>query len=135
MTCAARVRVDHAAGGKVARRRADVSSGAGIARIRRPGSDSALGPWTKFTKGPILKPSEAVSGPGHHCFIESPDGKELFIAYHVHRDPNNGRGERVLAIDRARIVGEGSETTIKVDGPTSTPQPMPSGSARAKRPS
>jgi GH43 family beta-xylosidase len=99
----------------------------GVATAKSP-----LGPWTKSTAGPILKPSDTFSGPGHHCFIESPDGKELFIAYHVHRDPTNGRGQRVLAIDRARIVGEGPEMTIKVDGPTSTPQPMPSGAAKVE---
>jgi beta-xylosidase len=99
----------------------------GVATAKSP-----LGPWTKSPNGPILKPSDAVSGPGHHCFVESPDGRELFIAYHVHRDPNNTRGERVLAIDRARIVGDGSDMTIKVDGPTSTPQPMPSGAAKVK---
>lgn len=86
---------------------------------------SPMGPWTKSSNGPILKPTDTVSGPGHHCFIDSPDGKKLFIAYHVHRDPKDGRGQRLLAIDRAAIVGEGSDLTIRVDGPTSTPQPIP----------
>jgi hypothetical protein len=49
----------------------------------------------------------------------------LFIAYHVHRDPTNGRGGRVLSIDRVRFV-DGAEPTLKVVGPTHTPQPMPS---------
>ncbi|MGB7160914.1 MAG: glycoside hydrolase family 43 protein [Tepidisphaeraceae bacterium] len=88
---------------------------------------SPLGPWTKSTSGPILKPSDHVSGPGHHSFIESPDGKELFIAYHVHRDAKNGRGGRLMAIDRARIISIEAGPTIQVNGPTHTAQPMPSG--------
>lgn len=96
----------------------------GIATARSP-----LGPWTKLPD-PILKASDTVSGPGHHCFVESPDGKELFIAYHVHRDANDGRAGRMLAIDRARIVEQDGRTTIHVDGPTDTPQPLPSGAAR-----
>ena len=88
---------------------------------------SPLGPWTKSTKGPILKASDSVSGPGHHSFIESPDGKELFIAYHVHRDPKNGKGGRLLAIDRVKWVEVDGAPTLKVDGPTHTPQPVPSG--------
>jgi beta-xylosidase len=87
---------------------------------------SPLGPWTKSPQ-PILKPSDHVSGPGHHSFIESPDGKELFIAYHVHRDPKNGKAGRLLAIDRVNWIDVGGIATLKVDGPTHTPQPMPSG--------
>ena len=52
----------------------------GIATAKSP-----LGPWTKSPDGPILKRGPGVSGPGHHSFIESPDGKELFIVYHVHK--------------------------------------------------
>lgn len=96
----------------------------GIATAKSP-----LGPWTKSTAGPILKPTDHVSGPGHHSFVESPDGKELFIAYHVHRDPTNGKGARMLAIDRVRWVEVAGHPTLKVQGPTHTPQPMPSGAA------
>ena len=88
---------------------------------------SPLGPWTKSTTSPILKPSDTVSGTGHHCLVDSPDGKEVFIAYHVHRDPTNGKAGRVLAIDRVRWVEVDGAPTLKVDGPTHTPQPMPSG--------
>jgi len=85
---------------------------------------SPLGPWTKSPQ-PILKASDHISGPGHHCFIDSPDGKELFIAYHVHRDPKDGRAGRMLAIDRARIVESEGGVSIRIDGPTHTPQPVP----------
>jgi beta-xylosidase len=88
-------------------------------------SKSPLGPWSKV--GVILKRAPGVSGPGHHCFIDSPDGKEMFIVYHEHRDPTHPGGDRVIAIDRAHFV-DGPRPTIKIDGPTLTPQPMPSGS-------
>lgn len=93
----------------------------GVATARSP-----LGPWTKSPDGPILKASDHVSGTGHHSFVQSPDGKELFIVYHVHADPLNGRGGRKLAIDRVHYV-DGAAPTLKVDGPTHTPQPLPSG--------
>jgi beta-xylosidase len=87
---------------------------------------SPLGPWKKSAQGPILKRAAGVSGPGHHCFIESPDGKELFIVYHVHKYQDRPGDPRVMAIDRVRIV-DGNPPTMKVIGPTTQPQSMPSG--------
>jgi beta-xylosidase len=94
-------------------------------------SKSPLGPWIKRADGPILRRTKTVSGPGHHCFIDSPDHKELFIAYHTHQFLRAPGGPRQLAIDRAHVIeddGHGA-MTIRIDGPTDTPQPMPSGSA------
>jgi beta-xylosidase len=91
----------------------------GVATAKSP-----LGPWTKSPNNPILKPTAAVSGPGHHCFIDSPDGKAWFIVYHMHADPTNGRRGRLLAVDRVRFT-DGVRPTIVVDGPTSTTQPVP----------
>ena len=89
---------------------------------------SPMGPWTKSTDGPILQRGEGVNGPGHHSFIESPDGKELFIVYHVHRFADQPGDPRAMAIDRAKIVqGPDGKPTIKVTGPTTRPQPLPSG--------
>ena len=91
---------------------------------------SPLGPWTKSKKGPILHQiPKVVSGPGHHCFIESPDGKELFIAYHTHQFIGQPGPPRQLAIDRVTWVNDGPYPMMKVAGPTTRPQPMPSGSA------
>jgi beta-xylosidase len=93
-------------------------------------SKSPLGPWIKRADGPILHRTKTVSGPGHHCFIDSPDHKELFIAYHTHQFLRAPGGPRQLAIDRAEIVDDGHGVpTIRVHGPTDTPQPMPSGAA------
>jgi beta-xylosidase len=84
---------------------------------------SPTGPWKKSADNPILRKTDAIWAPGHQCLIDSPDGKRWFMMYHV-RDPKDPGGERRLAIDRARFTG-GDAPTIHVDGPTSTPQPLP----------
>jgi beta-xylosidase len=101
----------------------DPNYSVGIAWAKSP-----MGPWNKTADGPILHRAAGVSGPGHHCFIDSPDHKEWFIAYHTHQFLNEPGGARQLAIDRAQIV-EGNPPTIQVAGPTTREQPMPSGAA------
>jgi len=88
---------------------------------------SVRGPWTKYAQNPILKATDAVRGPGHHCVTTSPDESELFIVYHTHHDQNSVH-PRKLAIDRMRFVSDpgGGPDIIEVIGPTTTPQPMPS---------
>ena len=90
---------------------------------------SPLGPWTKSKAGPILRRGPGVSGPGHHSLIDSPDGTEMFIVYHVHRNPDRPGDPRAMAIDRVRVVDghDGAPPTLKVIGPTTQPQPLPSG--------
>ncbi|MBQ4042716.1 MAG: glycoside hydrolase family 43 protein [Clostridia bacterium] len=43
--------------------------------------------WIKHDK-PILGPGNGVYGPGHASFFHSPDGSELWCAYHGMKDPN-----------------------------------------------
>jgi beta-xylosidase len=87
---------------------------------------SPLGPWTKGPNNPVLSHTPDVSGPGHNCVIESPDGKELFCVYHVHKNKIPG-GARMLAMDRMQIVDEADASVkVKVLGPTTAPQPVPS---------
>ena len=88
-------------------------------------AESPMGPWTKSTANPILKSdlSIGVSGPGHNSAAYSPDGKELFVVYHTHTDPNNPSGDRILNIDRMYF----EYGMLKINGPTRTPQPLPSG--------
>jgi beta-xylosidase len=89
-------------------------------------SRSPLGPWTKSPDNPILKRKGRISGPGHCTLARSPDGRELFILYHTHVDPEGGF-QRELNIDRIFITDQPSGgVKIRVDGPTRTPQPMPS---------
>ncbi len=88
-------------------------------------ASSPFGPWTKSTENPVLKSdlSIGVSGPGHNSAAYSPDGKELFVVYHTHTDPNNPSGDRILNIDRMYFQGG----KLKINGPTRSPQPLPSG--------
>ncbi len=93
---------------------------------------SPLGPWTKqHTEGPILHKTPTVSGPGHHCFIDSPDHKELFIAYHTHQFLKEPGPPRQLAIDRVTWTPGATPNDppgMEVGAATDTPQAMPSGS-------
>lgn len=91
-----------------------------------------LGPWTKSKDNPVLHQNNVIKGTGHNAVIPSPDGKELFCIYHV-LNPYSKWGDRMLAIDRMRIVDlPGGGVRLKVLGPTSTPQPLPSGSPMPK---
>ena len=84
-----------------------------------------LGPYEKSKNNPILTAGmyEDISGPGHHSFVTSPDGEELLIAYHTHTFPEQGGGNRQLNLDRV-IFSESGE--LHIDGPTISPQPIPS---------
>ncbi|MEK3885638.1 glycoside hydrolase family 43 protein [Paenibacillus sp. PL2-23] len=87
-------------------------------------SEHPLGPFRKYADNPVLySDHQDISGPGHHCVVESPDGQELFIVYHTHTDPINGGGDRQLCLDRLSFREDG---TIEVHGPTLTEQPVPS---------
>ncbi len=96
-------------------------------------SDSPLGPFVKAEENPILtsvtgkygKSREDVSGTGHHSFTVSPDGTELWTAYHSHIDPSDPKKGRRFNLDRAGFTEDGK---LYIDGPTTVPQPVPSGS-------
>lgn len=85
-----------------------------------------LGPWTQSPDNPLVerKPEIGVSGPGHNCVIPSPDGKELFMVYHTHADPERPSGRRVVYMDRLEV---GDNGRLRLIGPTRSPQPLPSG--------
>jgi len=87
---------------------------------------SPLGPWTKSPYNPLVEVDldRGISGPGHNCVITSPDGKELFMVYHTHADPEQPSGRRVVNLDRLIVAEDGR---LKLVGPTRTPQPLPSG--------
>lgn len=86
---------------------------------------SPFGPWTKYAGNPILVKNDYVSGPGHNCLVESPDGTENFIIYHVHKHGKAG-WQRVLAMDRIIISNHDGQVILSVEGPTYTAQPAPS---------
>lgn len=88
---------------------------------------SPMGPFTKYHGNPVLSNvghERYVSGPGHHCVVESPDGTELFCIYHSHADLTEKGSKRMINIDR---MGFREDGTIYVDGPTTSRQKAPSG--------
>jgi hypothetical protein len=89
-------------------------------------ADKPLGPWVKAGENPIAATNLdiGVSGPGHNSITRSPDGKEIFIIYHTHADPQKPSGNRVMNIDRLHFTESGQ---LRIKGPTRSPQPMPSG--------
>jgi len=93
-------------------------------------SDSPLGTYVKYKNNPILEMSKTnnVYGPGHHAFTYSPDGTELFIVYHRHASATSVHS-RVTCIDRAYFTLDEKlgYDVLRVVGPTSTAQPLPSG--------
>jgi len=94
--------------------------------------NSPMGPFVKADNNPALfaAPGQSgVSGPGHNSVTVSPDGKELWAAYHVHADPLKGGGDRRLALDRIVFDTDGS---LSVAGPTMTRQRLPGGSRLGK---
>lgn len=102
---------------------ASISYGVGYAT-----SDSPLGTFVKAEENPILTSGfrHDVSGPGHHSFTTSPDGTQLWIAYHSHTKPQAPSGDRKVNIDRAVFTDDGK---LFMCGPTTSAQPLPSGEA------
>lgn len=90
-------------------------------------SKSPLGPYVKAEENPILSSTglKDVSGPGHHSFVPSPDGSELWIAYHSHTNVKVPSGDRKVNIARVGFTPGGK---LYVNGPLTTAQPLPSGS-------
>ncbi len=88
-------------------------------------SHSPVGPFTKAVNNPVLQKNTnkggIVSGTGHNSITYSPDGKEMFCVYHA-RTTKTG-DERVVFIDRMTV----KNGKITVHGPTTAPQPLPSG--------
>lgn len=88
-------------------------------------SNSPLGKFKKYEQNPILKYTAYSRGPGHHCFIMSPDDSEMFIAYHCHKSSTELH-PRGLYIDRVEFTENNGNEILYVYGPTVTPQSMPS---------
>lgn len=89
-------------------------------------SDSPLSGFEKAEYNPVLAADSDwafVSGTGHNSIFPSPDGTELWIAYHSHIDVENGGSERKINFDRVAFDGD----RMYVCGPSVTPQALPSG--------
>lgn len=89
-------------------------------------SDHPLSGFRKVEDNPILSADpdwNFVSGTGHDSIFPSPDGTELWMAYHSHIDVDYGGSERKINFDRIAFDGE----RMYVCGPSTTPQVLPSG--------
>ncbi|MGC4035580.1 MAG: glycoside hydrolase family 43 protein [Chitinophagaceae bacterium] len=86
---------------------------------------SPLGPFKKAANNPVLQKNAAtggtVTGTGHNNIFYSPDKKEMFCVYHA-RTTATGE-DRVVFIDRMSV----KDGKLKVNGPTTVAQPLPSG--------
>jgi GH43 family beta-xylosidase len=82
--------------------------------------------WTK-SEQPILQmdPSRKVYSPGHNGFTVSPDGKEIWMIYHVAKDTGLGWNRRV----RIQKVNFDAQGNINMGGPLddNTSYAIPSG--------
>ena len=95
-------------------------------------SDNPLSGFQKVDYNPILEANPDwthISGTGHNCIFQSPDGTELWMAYHSHIDTTNGGSERKINFDRISFDEEGR---MLVNGPSITPQVLPSGVSEYK---
>jgi GH43 family beta-xylosidase len=92
-------------------------------------SKDILGPYTKYKYNTALTHNAYADGAGDCVFVKSPDGKENFVAYHCHSEKGNKGLDRWTCIDRIYFVPaeDGGPDVLRVYGPTTTPQPVPSG--------
>lgn len=94
-------------------------------------SNSPLGKFVKPETNPILQAKEEwpyISGPGHCSFFPSVDGSELFIAYHSHKDVGEAGAIRKINFDRVAFI----DGQMVINGPSISPQLLPSGSSEYK---
>lgn len=89
-------------------------------------SASPLGQFVKHKNNPIMQSNTIVHGSGHHSFVRSQDGTELFMVYHIHNSTAEVHPRRT-SIDRVKFVPvDGEAAELIVYGPTLTAQPLPS---------
>lgn len=86
-----------------------------------------LGPYTKFEYNEILASNAYIRGVGDGVFVPSPDGTELYMVYHKHYSTSKV-SERQTCIDKVKFVKDphGGLDILTVNGPSTTPQPLPS---------
>lgn len=65
------------------------------------------GKWKKLDR-PLLKAGGGIYCTGHNSFFRSPDGSELWIAFHGRTDPVEITWERPLCFMKARLNDDGS---------------------------
>lgn len=97
-------------------------------------SKNPLGPYEKYDYNPVLNWNYIIDGPGDALIIPSPDGEELYYVHHRHRVPDNRGAQRDTCIALVEFVPDPDNPNgpdiMVVNGPTSTPQAMPSNKYR-----
>ena len=90
-------------------------------------ANQPLGPWTKASENPLLRSQSSIGvmGPGHGSMFRSLDRSDWFMVYDSLVDPTNHPEDRVVNIDRVVLS---SNSKLALQGPTRSPQPLPSGS-------
>lgn len=83
------------------------------------GDPMSPGSWTKKSS-PIFQRSDAngVYGPGHHAFVNSPDGTETWIVYHANASAGDGCG--TTRTTRAQKIGWNSDGSPNLGTPVRT---------------
>ena len=90
-------------------------------------SESIFGPYERYEYNDIITHNSLVDGVGDCIFIKSPDGKELWVAYHQHSSVGVVE-PRETRIDRVQFVKNpsGGPDILTINAPSTTPQYMPS---------
>ncbi|MCI9590206.1 MAG: family 43 glycosylhydrolase [Lachnospiraceae bacterium] len=58
-----------------------------------------MGPFVKYKNNPILSASQTISGPGHNCVVQGPDGA-CYCIYHAHTDYRKPGSDRQVYIGK-----------------------------------
>lgn len=85
---------------------------------------SPTGPW--HYRGAILTSDARHQGPGHHSFVQAPDGDWLIVYHRWEQPPAEAplKGERQVAIDRVRYAADGAILpVVMTDGAASPTLP------------
>ncbi|HJO64810.1 MAG TPA: family 43 glycosylhydrolase [Sphingomonas sanguinis] len=85
---------------------------------------SPIGPWRY--RGAILTSDDTHQGPGHHSFVEMPDGRWLIVYHRWDRSPGPGpfQGERVVVIDRITYAPDGTIRPVRMTDQDAPVLPM-----------
>jgi GH43 family beta-xylosidase len=94
------------------------------------GDPLAAGAWRKYAN-PVFQRNDAagVYGPGHNFFFPSPDGKEVWMAYHANSRPGDGcGGTRTTRVQKVNWNADGTpdfgtpvSTSTALQEPSGTP--------------
>ena len=88
-------------------------------------SSSPMGPFTKYSKNPILYKTSQIFSPGKGTFFATKNGN-MCVSYSVSRLPDKSSFDRDSYVDRAwfePVAGAPDKLVIK--GPTKGSQPVP----------